>query len=631
MVVGNDPVDSQEITHSDLLDSEGLGLPERSRLSNGGFSTEEPHSALEQNATTATIPAEQQGDSTDWQDNANWASESTQRFRRQIFTGIAIAGGLLLVAILVMWSLSDSASQSTVAKNPAAAPNDGLENPPRSLEDTPAAEPSSNTPDDASQNVPSPLIPDGDETEQADPGTTNDTISPPPDGVPPTPGSVIPAELMPMDVLGGEDGGPPTTPSAATSGVVPEQSDEPAADPLTDLPPELASFVNLLDLPGNAPDAPPVTPGIAPADDLVVDQAADAMLDPMLLATPPPDVNIDNALKFKVAIQTAGYPLTSFVLVCSELTQVPIQVDWFTLDLAGIPILQKVDDPQPGWKAIGDLMDAIAAGIGMEFEQEKTRLLLTLTIAEAQAKLKTVVNTDDFGVEQESAKTLVDRIANDPRWNEREQLNLRALVTDCLRIARGMDPQLPEPALAHWTARADGLLTMKAAENSPLEVFTEQWPLLEGGQSGPQLDTAITLAGLLRQTAQANQVACIVNWDDARQRRLTPGQLVLPYANQPAGQMLAKTLAPMGLQVRTADAKHWWVGTAATYDRMPLLVIGDEMGPRRDEILQRIRDAAARTDMLIFIEHDPVSDRYLAMMPRFLYRQLPTILRPFSQ
>ncbi len=87
----------------------------------------------------------------------------------------------------------------------------------------------------------------------------------------------------------------------------------------------------------------------------------------------------------------------------------------------------------------------------------------------------------------------------------------------------------------------------------------------------------------------------------------------------------------MKLQTRAADAEHWWVGTAATYDRMPLLVIGDELGPRREEILGRIREAAQRADTLVFIEHDPVSDRYLSMMPRFLYRQLPSILRPFSK
>ncbi|MFG0290983.1 MAG: hypothetical protein ACF8CQ_22625, partial [Rhodopirellula sp. JB044] len=123
---------------------------------------------------------------------------------------------------------------------------------------------------------------------------------------------------------------------------------------------------------------------------------------------------------------------------------------------------------------------------------------------------------------------------------------------------------------------------------------------------------------------------CIVNWDDARQRRLSPGQLVLPYANQPAGKMLSQSLAPMGLQTRVADKSHWWVGTEATYDRMPLLVIGDELGPRREEVIARIHEAATRADTLILIKHDPVSDRYLGLVPRFLYRQLPGILKPFT-
>ncbi len=93
--------------------------------------------------------------------------------------------------------------------------------------------------------------------------------------------------------------------------------------------------------------------------------------------------------------------------------------------------------------------------------------------------------------------------------------------------------------------------------------------------------------------------------------------------------MLASTLAPMSLQTRVADDGHWWVGTAATYDRMPVFVVGDECGPCRDEILARIGSVAQAADVMLLIEHDPVSDRYLSLMPRFIYRQLPSVLQEF--
>lgn len=668
LVVGSEPVDSQEITQGDLLADEDIAAAAGPSSANGGFTTAGPPppapDLLDSQAIERGGAADDQNHPAAWHANSNWASESTRKSRQRLLIGIAIVGGLLIFGILAMWLFSGDNTQETIAEHSLAAPvaeNPGPEidpvaattPPPNPLVDASAPEssPSERTdPVAAANTVAAANAAAGQDTAAAAQDTAagqdtaaaqdslavNDT-----DAVNNTAATTlntdnaamnagIPTNLLPVDVLGTPSGDTRMNPRGNTGAVVPGQPDEPAADPLMDLPPELAAFVDLLDLPGNAPDAPPVTPSDVPADDLVVDQAADAMLDPMLLATPPPEVNIDNALKLRVAIQTGGYPLASFVLFCSELTQVPIQMDWFTLDLAGVSLSQPVRDPQPGWKPIGSLMDQIGSRAGVVFEQEKTRLLLTLAIPDLQARMKAVLATDDFGDEQASVRPLVERFVDHPEWNEREQLNLRAIVTDCLRLARGLESKLPALALSHWTIRSNALVTGGEASD-PSKGLDEQWPLVEGGQSGPQLDTAITLAGLLRQTSQVNQVTCVVNWDDARQRRLTPGQLVLPYADQPAGQMLAQTLAPMGLQARVADEKHWWVGTAATYDRMPLLVIGDELGPQREEILARIREAAARADTLIFIEHDPVSDRYISMMPRFLYRQLPTILRPFSR
>ncbi|TWT73130.1 hypothetical protein CA85_15970 [Allorhodopirellula solitaria] len=637
MVVGSDAVDSQEITQGDLFSEEEIDPGHGSRQANGGFATPEPPVAPGASRPEFTVdspPAHDSGVSEDWQGTANWTSEPTRKFRQRLLIAIATAGTLLIVAVFVMWLISDSPPDQTlaptVAENTPAAQNPNPEalatEPDRVAESEPVPDMSESDSND-SGNVSSP------QSEPAEPidSEVEDETAPASEQVPAGGSPEIPSDLLPVDVLGGDRSDPADRPARNGDSVVSGQTDEPAADPLTDLPPELASFVDLLNLPGDAPDAPPVRTPEVPVADLIIDQAADAMLDPMLLATPPPEVNIDNALKLRVAVQSDGYPLAGMVLVFSELTQVPIQLDWFTFDLMGISMSQKVRDATPGWKPVGTLMDAIASDSGVVFEQEEARLFLTASPEDARESLRAVLATDDFGSEQESAESLAERFASNPLWNEREQLNLKALATDCLRLARGLPSKLPEPALAHWTVRAEGLLLKKDSDSDQPERLAEQWPLLEGGKSGSQLDTAITLAGLLRRTSRLNGATCVVNWDDARQRRLTPGQLVLPYADQPAGEMLAETLAPLGLQTRMADPSHWWVGTAATYDRMPLLVIGDELGPQRDQILQRIRDAAEHADTLIFIEHDPVSDRYLAMLPRFLYRQLPAILHPFSQ
>lgn len=612
LVVGNEIVDSQELTQGDLPVDPQTAHPSAAASSASAPPVEREFAGRPPQSLGSSPGSHE---SEDWHTEENWTSEPVQQARRRLQKAIAAAGWVVLIAILSVWlggpGSHRSSSQHTQTP-PIATPS----------EPTDSAELAESLADSAPASI------SGADTDAATETTVDDSLSGEMDPAETlsSEDAPVPADLIPSDILAGsiDRESPLPGPARGDDRVIAPGVDA-AADPapLMEMPAELEAFTRLLDLPSIAPGAPPTEPMAQAAEDLLLDEAADAMLDPMLLATPPPEVNIANALKLRVAIQTDGYPLAAFVLACSELTQVPIQIDWVTLDLANVSLSQSVRDTKPGWKSIGALMDAIASEQGLVFETEESKVFLTLSEADLAERLASVHALDDFGSEQESTKAWVSHFVASTQWNERERLGLRALVTDSLRRARGIPARLSAASQAHWTATAD-CLTQKN-----LQDFPEQWPILSGGDAGKQLDTAITLAGLLRQTSRVNQTTCVVNWDDARLRRLTPGQLVLPFADQPAGEMLSKTLAPMGLQVRVADQSHWWVGTAATYDRMPLLVIGDELGPRREEILQRIEDAAARTGTLLLLEHDPVSDRYLSLMPRFLYRQLPTILKPF--
>ncbi|MBB3207681.1 hypothetical protein FHS27_003506 [Rhodopirellula rubra] len=652
MVVGNENVDSEEMTQSDVFgDASNLGHvpPDHDTLQEAFAS---PHDAppvesgfAGHRESSAKTPHASDADDTDWESAGNWSSEPSQRRKKQLLIGVAALGSLLVLGILAAWMFGDSSTPEPVAMQPTATTDEdaNIDDPQRTTEDgetepsTVATNPNDSVANDNTLPIDNALSDRGNPNAQLDESPNADNTDPtttedPPTSMQPNLGGPIPNDLIPADILGGNG---PVVPPPADQNKNADADNVDSNDPLMEMPAGLEVFTQLLDLPGAAPDAPPTTPQDAPAEELMIESAADAMLDPMLLATPPPEVNIDNALKFRVAIQTEGYPLSDFILVCSELTQVPIQIDWVTLDLADISVAQLVRDDKPGWKPIGDLMNAVAQHLGLTFEKEPTRLFLTISEAAMKQHLSDAISVDDFGDEKDSAQKWIDQFVESTEWEERERIGLRALVTDCLRDARGMPTKLSANARSHWSARAECLdqpipSGPVVRRNDEPDVFSDHWPLLAGGESGPQLDTAIALAGLLRHTARVNQAACLVNWDDARQRRLSPGQLVLPYANQPAGAMLAKSLAPMGLQTRVADEKHWWVGTEATYDRMPLLIIGDELGPRRDEIIARINEAAVRADTLILVKHDPVSDRYLGLVPRFLYRQLPAILKPFA-
>ncbi len=437
----------------------------------------------------------------------------------------------------------------------------------------------------------------------------------------------VPNDLMPRSPLDG----PPAVlgrdqPNAGPVTKPPPTESEP--DPVMELPPEFAQFQILLEMPGQAPDAPPMSE--APVlEDVVLDIAAEEFVDPMLIATPPEEVNIETALKMRLAVSTKGYPLSDLILFLGEATLIPIQLDWVSMDLADVDLRQPVATDSKGMTTIGQLLGRAARSAGLEIETEEDRLTLTLPMEMLQAKTKSLIELEDFGNERGSAETLLDQLNAVVELEPRDALHLRCLTTESLRRLRQHEPMLSDEVMSRWSAA----YTHKPTEKLVDDGLPPGWQVLSEGKSGSQLDTAIAMAGLLRRTSRINDATCVINWNDAQRRRLSPGQLVMAYAGEAgsevtAGEMLERVLDPMGLQVREVDSSHWWVGTSATYDRLPVVVRSEPLGPRRDDVLHRIRESARLVGASLAIEHDPVSDGFLAVMPRFLYRQLPKIIGP---
>jgi hypothetical protein len=437
----------------------------------------------------------------------------------------------------------------------------------------------------------------------------------------------VPNDLMPRSPLDG----PPAVlgrdqPNTGPVTKPPPTESEP--DPVMELPPEFAQFQMLLEMPGQAPDAPPMSE--APVlEDVVLDIAADEFVDPMLIATPPEEVNIETALKMRLAVSTKGYPLSDLILFLGEATLIPIQLDWVSMDLADVDLRQPVATDSKGMTTIGQLLGRAARSAGLEIETEEDRLTLTLPMEMLQAKTKSLIELEDFGNERGSAEKLLDQLNAVVELEPRDALHLRCLTTESLRRLRQHEPLLSDDVMSRWSAA----YTHKPTEKLVDDGLPAGWQVLSEGKTGSQLDTAIAMAGLLRRTSRINDATCVINWNDAQRRRLSPGQLVMAYAGESgnevtAGEMLERVLDPMGLQVREVDSSHWWVGTSATYDRLPVVVRSEPLGPRRDDVLHRIRESARLVGASLAIEHDPVSDGFLAVIPRFLYRQLPKIIGP---
>ena len=101
---------------------------------------------------------------------------------------------------------------------------------------------------------------------------------------------------------------------------------------------------------------------------------------------------------------------------------------------------------------------------------------------------------------------------------------------------------------------------------------------------------------------------------------------MIPHVKGDAGAMLGKALQAFPMQTRQVDAKHWWVGTEPTYDRLTAVVWTPPLGESKEDFLQRIdtimQGASAETYR---VSYDEVSDRALMLLPRFIVRQLPKI------
>ncbi|MEM6980533.1 MAG: hypothetical protein AAF539_12795 [Planctomycetota bacterium] len=411
--------------------------------------------------------------------------------------------------------------------------------------------------------------------------------------------------------------------------------DEAKQNSLAELPPELARFTKLLDIPG--PGIAPVDPAPAePVEAPVLDRAADDFIDPMLIATPPAAVNVANALKMKLAIKTNGYPLSDLALVVGELSGIPAQIDWVSLDLLQIDPAMLAQDPKPGWKTLADLIDLAVTTVDPDLvvQRRDEGLTITVPVERLTTRLDRVLAVDDLATTEDEKQATLEQVGvmvQQVGLDGVDQVHLRALLTESFRRLRGLDGRLADDTWQRWCAAGPSMWLDEDALRSPAQPLPSHWSVLDGGKSGPQLDAAITLAGLLRRTARLNNATVICNWNDARIRRVSPAQLVLPHAGVSADAMLDATLTPLGLEIRSVGNRYWWVGTPSTYDRLPIVVGLDALGPNRGQVMAKLMSAADGIGSDLVLHHDPVSDGILAVMPRFFYRQLPIVLRPFVQ
>ncbi len=400
--------------------------------------------------------------------------------------------------------------------------------------------------------------------------------------------------------------------SAAAGGADSESSG------LQELPPEFAKYTEFL-LKAGSLDKPnlPAPPTI---DEIELDAAASE--DEFELSqTKPRELNLRGDLGIGMLLQSKGYRPADLLLLIGQVTTVPIEVDWISFDLVGIDVAKKVPIPT-GTKTAGELLDKFAESLQAEWREEETLLVLTPTDPRFETMTAKVFDLADFAEGTESATSVLMKFlkpgseGQNPKLDigsNRQEQQLAVLAIESLRRMREIDPKIPEPQLSRWAVAAD-------AE-------TIQWPLLSGGDAGPQLDTPISIAGFLLRVARRNNAVCLINWYDMNRRGIGPETLVFPDIKTDAGATLQSVLSRWNMQVRSSEGQHWWIGSQATYDRIPVLVWTRRLGERRSLITERVQVVAAgNPGDDVRMVYDEASDRALLKMPRYIARQLPKIL-----
>ncbi len=464
VAVGQSDVDSQAITEDGIAqDEEGSLAPEEMPV---GFSGSEDLDA--DGSTVSAVPPQ-------------WQSDRTRR-SRQIAMVVALSLAGLLTAVAVFSWFVRSWRQKSASTTAAAA---------SSIGEQPSVEATTSTDDNVNSATDAAISPPLDSRSGVDqpaidsvetPQSSNEKPDEPADSEP------IPQDLLPQSPIAEP---PIADPDSA--------ADEPADDErgsMRELPPELARFAPFLLQ--EAPIAAPTLKAPPTMDEVKIEAATADGPEPLEVQTPK-TLNLKADLAIELALASDGYPLADLILLISHITGVPIQLDWVSLDIAGIDIDKLV--PIKGRRSARQLLDDVANTLGGEVREEKTLVVLTLTDAKFEEAIASIADLGDFGDSQASAIAVLNEfLGGNAQTGQlqigatREDKQLAILAIESLRRMRGIEPKIPNQRLRRWA---------QATENDLVE-----WPPYSGGNAPPQNDAPITVAGFLRRTARQPSDCC---------------------------------------------------------------------------------------------------------------------------
>ncbi|MDA9776967.1 hypothetical protein N9D38_00900 [Rubripirellula sp.] len=432
----------------------------------------------------------------------------------------------------------------------------------------------------------------------------------------PNPSGTVPSDLLPVSPL---DETPPI-PSNLPNPNVANTEDNPASEEsagMQELPPGLAQYTRFLleegDIEETNLEAPPSM------DDLDLDEATQE-LDRPVAPLRPKDINIDAVLSVKLAIDTDGYALPELALLISQITGLPIQIDWVSFDLGEKDLTKRQPLPQ-GWKSAREILEAICEPFGAEIRDEESMVIVTLSDDTFSSIRSEIAALDDFEESQLSSADLLSELLGHEVKDQQIQLDTQtrqdqqlALITiEALRRAKKLAPKVSNEFLSKWIG---------SPENP-----SSTWSLPIDGQSFPQSDVPISIAEFIGRLSNENGVQSLINWEDFTVRLVNPEQVFMPYSGKDAASTFDHAFARFGIEVRQVNPNHWWIGQRSTYDRLPVVSwtdpLSNETKTTQDELRSRLNQIIDPSKYRVAV--DAETNRGILILPRYLAEQLPKI------
>ena len=600
--------DSQAITEEAVAEnSQPLGL---APPTTSGFS--------EENEASFASPLSPESET------ISWESDETRR-KRQIGLIVAVSAVSLLICLVGFgwfvssWQTDQQASQDNQESeiNRSQSISSG--------EDAPdVAEPSASNLSEQEQandqfppNVDSTFLPENtsssEEPQDQKPATE---ITPPPDQEPPA--TDPPMDLIPVSPLNE----PPTPAANNQQGNFEEPAEQDGLGGMQELPPGLQQYTQFLLEEGAIEqpnlDAPPSM------DDLEIDEAT-RELDRPIAPLRPKDLDFESALSIKLAVDTEGYAFPELVLLISQVTSVPIQIDWVSFDLGGIDLTTPCELTQ-GWKTAKDILQDACKTIGAELRNEDSLMTVTLSDQKFSEIHQEITDLEEFGSSNQATLRLLSSLLNLENQDgtlgfadgNREEQQLSAIVVEALRSIRGKTQRVNNQSLSRWIWDPEG---PALGWTTPIQ-----------GRSFPQSDVPMTVAEFIRRLSEENGVQVLINWQDLLIRGVNPELVFLPHSAATSAEMASGAFASLGLEVRQVDATHWWIGQRSTYDRLPVVTWTQPLAGEPEVVTERLKSllqeiVGADTYRL---ELDQETRRALVVLPRYLAIQLPKLIEGLS-